>query len=163
MQNISASRFKASRSAVTEHPGAGRIPGLLAVWALVGWTLFMWVGRIRNILLDEALSGWSQLWRAMLALSFVGLAIVVAGFVVRSIRTASGPRGLNSLVQAQRAAGVLAIYGMVVWGIRGVDILLGAHSVAFKVVHAVLATVTIGLGYVVVQRFVRAESRFVTE
>ena len=44
------------------------------LFALIVWTLFVWGGRIRNILNDDTLMGWSMTWRLALAGAFVAAA-----------------------------------------------------------------------------------------
>ena len=121
-------------------PLGRRLRGALPVVALVAWTLFVWVGRLRNIALDDELSGWSMLWRLGLASAFVAAAgATVVALVARPSAVAATAR-------------LLAVFGIVVWVIRGTDIALGDHSAAFIAVHTVLAVVTITLGVLVLRR-----------
>src|SRR5947208_1389383 len=94
-------------------------------WILVGWTAFVWAGRIRN--------GGSLL----LAATFLVLAAVAAW-----------RRG--------RWFTALAAWTVVVWAVRTPFILVHDHPADFKVVHTVLATVSIALA-VAVQRHVQRE------
>jgi hypothetical protein len=91
----------------------------------LGWTVFVWAGRIRN--------GGSVL----LAASFLVLAAV-------------------ALWQRGRWVTALAAWTIGVWAIRTPQILLDDQSVAFKVVHTVLATISIALA-VLAQRHVERE------
>lgn len=102
--------------------------------ALVAWTFFVWTTRIANIWRDAALDGGEKLGRTGLALSFTVLAVAVVVALWR--RT---PRG--SLV----AVGALAGWSVAVWVVRDARIVLADHGVAFKVVHTVLAVVSIVL------------------
>jgi len=113
----------------------------LPVLTLIGWTLFVWVTRIRNIGTDEGLSGWSMIWR----LGVAGTFVVTAASVVLAVlvRPAAVP------ITARALAG----FGIVVWLIRGVDIAVGDHDAAFIIVHLVLAGTTIALGLAVFRRF----------
>jgi hypothetical protein len=120
-----------------------RLRTLTPVLALVAWTLFVWVGRVRNIVDDEALTGWSRIWRLGFALSFVVLG-TVAGVLALG-RLVAGTRAWRSR-GLWLVAVSLAAYGALTWLVRGIDIALGNHSVGFKVVHVVLAVVSIGLG-----------------
>jgi len=87
---------------------------------LVVWTVFVWAGRIRN--------GGSVL----LAVSFLVLAaLVVASIWKRQWRP--------------YAVGALAIWTIGVWAVRTPMILVHDHPAGFKVVHTVLAVVSIGL------------------
>ncbi|MCP3990332.1 MAG: hypothetical protein GY724_14740 [Actinomycetia bacterium] len=110
------------------------------ITTLVAWTLFVWVGRVRNIIDDETLTGWSRTWRLGFAISFVTLAMAVGGLAIRQLSANT------SVPRSGRLVTALAIYSIVVWFIRGTDIVLGHHSAGFKMVHAVLAVVSIGLG-----------------
>lgn len=118
---------------------------LAPLLALIGWTLFVWGGRIRNILDDDALAGWSMTWRLALAGAFVLAAIAaLAAALLRS-------RAISA------TAIVLAVFGIVVWLIRGIDIALGDHSAAFIAVHTALAMITIVLGLIVLSRISRGQ------
>jgi len=124
-----------------------RIRGVCSVAALVAWTLFVWVGRIRNIAADEVLSGWDRVVRLSMAWSFVGLAVVVTVMAVRQLRSPERRRANDPwLPGLDRSATILAVYGIVVWAFRGIDIALGAYNFAFIAVHVALAVVTITLG-----------------
>ena len=99
------------------------MPNLGAVRAavvLVAWTVFVWAGRIRN--------GGSVL----LAASF----LVLAALVLVSLRR-----------RAWRpyTVGALVVWTIAVWAIRTPMILVHDHPAGFKVVHTVLAVVSIGL------------------
>lgn len=107
--------------------------------ALAGWTLFVWLTRIRNAWGDAEL-GAGQKWAATgLSLVFCGLAVAVLVALRRQLTT------LWSV-----AVGALAALSVVVWVIRGTDIVLGDHSAPFKVVHAGLAVVSIALAVLAV-------------
>lgn len=109
---------------------------------LSAWTLFVWVGRLRNIAADEALAGWELAWRAGLAAMFVGLALAVVAAV------------FVSRLALRSAAVALAGLGIVVWAVRGVDIALGDHPASFIAVHLVLAVVTTALSVAVGRRWI---------
>jgi hypothetical protein len=102
--------------------------------ALVGWTFFVWTARIANVWRDEALDTGEKLGRTGLALSFTLLAVVA---VVTLWRRA----GRAALV----AVAALAGWSVAVWVVRDVRILTGDHDAGFKVVHTVLAVVSIAL------------------
>lgn len=101
----------------------------------------MWVGRLRNIAADDTLDGWGLAWRTVLAATFVGLALALTYAL---LRRSSATR---------YAALALAGFGIAVWAVRGIDIVLGDHSVGFIAVHMVLALVTIVLGVIVGRRW----------
>ena len=125
-----------------------------AIAALVGWTLLVWVGRVRNVLADDGLTDSGRLWRLALAGSFVALALALAG--------ATWWPGGDQRPRVRPLAGALlaalAGWGIVVWLVRGTQILLGTWDLGFKVVHTVLAVVTVGLSAWVWQRVRRGPS-----
>jgi hypothetical protein len=96
-----------------------------ARWAFVGWTLFVWAGRVVNVWRDDSLSTAGQLGRSALAASFVGLA-VAALFRRRLVR-------------------VLALWTVAVWAVTSIGIVRHHHTAAFVVVHLVLAAVSVAL------------------
>jgi hypothetical protein len=104
---------------------------------LAGWTLFVWGQRVANVLGDDALDGGEVAVRLALAGSFVVLAVAVAVGVLLAGQTR--PRGLAALVR------LLAGWTVVVWAWRAIDIAAGNWSVAFVVVHLVLAVVSVVL------------------
>lgn len=106
---------------------------------LAAWTIFVWVNRVRNIVKDQ---GWVAHWRMGAAGLFVvaAVALLVLVALVRQV----GERRVEWLGLG------LAVVGGVWWLVRDASILLGDHSSGFKVVHTVLATVTIGLSVWVV-------------
>jgi hypothetical protein len=100
------------------------------VWALLGWTVFVWIGRIRN--------GGSLL----LALSF----LVLAGLALWRVRP---------------FLTLLAAWTVGVWAVRTPYILVHNHPLDFKLVHTVLAVVSVGLA-VTAQRHVQRERQATT-
>lgn len=87
----------------------------------------MWGSRIRLILADDGLSALGTAWRIGAALVFVALALVV--FVARQ----------RQWGRAEALLGVLVVWTIGWWSIRGVGILLdGNHAVGFKIVHTIL-------------------------
>lgn len=93
-------------------------------WVFLGWTAFVWVGRIRN--------GGSVL----LALSFLVLAVAASW--------------------SARALTALVLWTIAVWAVRTPVILVHDHPLDFKVVHTVLAVLSIALA-VIAQRDVQRE------
>lgn len=102
--------------------------------ALVAWTFFVWTTRIANIWRDAALDGGEKVGRTALALSFTVLAVAVVVTLWRRADRA-----------ATAAIGALAGWSVAVWVVRTVRILAADHDAGFKVVHAVLAVVSIVL------------------
>lgn len=101
--------------------------------ALAGWTVFVWGTRVRNIARD---GGTTVSLLASVAL--VALAVVVAVSLVRGGR----PRW---------AVPALAAATVVAWALRTPAILLADHAVGFKVVHTVLALVSVALAVAALQ------------
>lgn len=107
----------------------------LATGALVAWTFLVWTFRIGTIWSDDEASTGSQVFRTALALTFTGLAVVVAWRLWR------GTPGLRAPVLA------LAVLTTVVWFVRVPAIAWADHDAAFVVVHTVLAVVSVGLAF----------------
>ena len=107
-----------------------------ATVAFVIWTFFVWTTRISNIWRDDGLTTGEKWSATAVAVSFTVLAIAV---VVTFLRR-SGPR-------ATLAVDALAAWTTGVWVVRAIGITFGDRSVGFKVVHVVLAAVSIGLAY----------------
>ena len=106
-----------------------RGPGIIArlrAWpalaVLVGWTLFLWSSRLRNVLGNDDLDGWGVTWR---------VAVVVV-FVVLALAAATG-----------RGVGVLVWWTVGYWLVRGGGILLDDHDAGFKAIHTALMVVSI--------------------
>lgn len=122
---------------------------------LAAWTLFAWANRIGNVLDDEELTGFARTWRVGVAVGFVaaGLAIIALLLTAR----VSEPRLRRATIESagRQLALVLAVVGSAWWLVRGGQILVGDWEVGFKVVHTVLALVTIGLSSMVVRSTVR--------
>lgn len=104
--------------------------------ALAGWTLFVWGNRIRNIVRDE---GWVTHWRMAVAVAFVVVALCLLASVLLAVVVDRGAAVVRLLGSA------LAVVGSIWWIVRDLGILLADHSVPFKVVHTVLAVITVAL------------------
>ncbi len=108
------------------------------VVSLLAWTLFVWVGRIRNAVSDPELVGSERLGPILLAASFVVPALVLAVVLFTSAR---GARGVGPVLRYGVVA--LAAWTCGVWLVRLADIVFGGdRAVGFIVVHAVLAVVS---------------------
>ena len=101
-----------------------------ALIAFVGWTVFVWAGRIRN--------GGSVL----LAASFLALAAM-------------------ALWRRGRWITALVVWTVGVWVVRTPLILVHDHPGGFKVIHTVLAAVSVGLA-LSAQRHVQRERQAAT-
>lgn len=105
-----------------------------AVAALCGWTVFLWITRIKNALGDDDMSAGGKTIAVITSLAFVGAAGALAFAHVRS------------LPGARRGAAAFALVSIVYWLIRATTIVVRDHPAGFTVVHTVLALVTVGLG-----------------
>ena len=117
------------------------------LWLLVAWTAIVWVGRIRNTVGDDTLADGDRAWGTVVAILFLVLAAV----------TATLPLGLwhRRPLGSTRLVAIFCLWTIAFWGVRGAGLLLADHEVGFKVVHTVLAGVSIGLA-VLLQRADRA-------
>lgn len=102
--------------------------------ALAGWTAFVWGTRVRNIARD----GGGSL-SLLVALGLVALAALVAVALVRD----GTPRW---------AVPALAVATVAAWAVRVPVILLDDHGAAFKVVHTLLAVVSVALAVAALRR-----------
>lgn len=103
------------------------------LWALVGWSWFLWASRLRNVLGNDDLDSWDTTWRFGVVVLFVVLALIA--FIGE--RKDSGWKA--------QAVGVLVWWTVGYWLVRGGGILLDDHEAAFKAVHTVLMAISIGL------------------
>lgn len=110
-----------------EAGGVATVGAVVTVYAFAAWSVFVWATRSRNIVEDQ---GSTFDLVAALALSALGVAVAVAA-----------RRGRLAPVLA-----VAVVVTVAVWALRLPLIVLdGDHGGAFKVVHSVLAVVSIGL------------------
>ena len=109
---------------------AGGVLTRLRAWpalgVLVGWTVFLWISRLRNVLRDDDLSDAGVAWRVAVVVVFVVLALAVAFDL--------GRWALPTLVW----------WTVGFWLVRGGGILLDDHSAGFKAIHTALMVVSIG-------------------
>jgi len=103
----------------------------VAVYVVVGWTLFMWATRTRLIFTEADLSFGDIVVRIVPVFLFVALAVIL----LISVRT-----GRPDL---RRSVAVIAAWTTAYWVVRVALISIHDHPVGFKVVHAVLAVVSI--------------------
>jgi hypothetical protein len=121
---------------------AARRAGTWPLVALVGWTLYVWSTRIGNAAGNDALSTGSKTFSIVLSLTFVGLAVAAA---VVAVRAWSRPLARVEALVLRALVG----WTVLVWVVRIPMIAVADHSVGFKVVHAVLGVVSIGLAALV--------------
>lgn len=111
--------------------------------ALGGWTVFVWFQRIGNVIGDDELAGFAQVWRLVVAVGFVVAGVALVGAVI------ARQRGIG-LGRVASPFGVgLAGVGSTWWVLRSGQILIGDWEFAFKAVHTVLAVVVVGLSVMV--------------
>jgi len=104
----------------------------VAVYVVIGWTLFMWVTRTRLIFTEKDLSAADIVLRIAPVFLFVALALVL----LASVRT-----GRPDLA---RSVAVIAAWTTLYWLVRVTLISLHDHPIGFKIVHVVLAAISIG-------------------
>jgi hypothetical protein len=140
---VSGTPDTAARTAGARLGSDGGAPSALwAVGAFVAWTLFVWIGRIRNALTDPDLTGTDRLGPLVLSTVFVVGAIVLGAVLYRDHVTAT-PASARLLRSVARVVGG---YTIAVWIVRAGDIALGGdHDAAFVAVHVVLAVVSTAL------------------
>jgi hypothetical protein len=128
---------------------------LLGVPTLTLWSLGVWASRIRNIVNDD-FEGIDLWWRLGVAGGFV----LIALWVLRSAYGLWRDGASDPLTCVSGAALTLAVVNIVVWPIRGYQILGGDWSGGFKAVHTVLAVISVVLGLLVLfHRYGRAGNR----
>jgi hypothetical protein len=94
------------------------------LWALPVWTLFVWATRIRIILGQHG-----------------NKTAVIVPVVLTVLAVAA-------LVDRRRWSPALLVATVGVWAVRLPLVLVHDHSTAFKLVHATLAVVSLGLSWV---------------
>lgn len=114
--------------ATSQVAGSTGVVARLRAWpalaVLVGWTVFLWGSRLRNVLGNDELDDWGVTWRVA----------VVAVFVVLAVAAATG-----------RAVGLLVWWTIGFWLVRGGGILIdGDYDAGFKLIHTALMVVSIG-------------------
>lgn len=97
----------------------------------IGWTLFLWVSRLRNVVGNDELDARGVAVRTAVVVVFVGLALAAALMLWRH--------------HDRRLVRLLVVWTVGFWLVRGVGIALDDHDTAFLLVHAVLMIVSIGL------------------
>ena len=109
-----------------------RRPSVLVV-VFVAWTAFVWSTRIRNLLGDDDASTPTKVWGTTTSLVLLGLAAaVLVALLTRRAWFRPALRLLGGLT-------------VVVWLVRGADIVVDDHGLGFTVVHLVLAVISIAL------------------
>ena len=104
--------------------------------ALVGWTVFLWLSRLRNVFADDDLSSAGRTWRVIVVIVFVALAGLTAWTWRR--RDIAPDRAHTTLL-------ILCSWTVAFWIVRGGGIIVDDHTLGFTVIHTVLMIVSIGL------------------
>ena len=108
------------------------------VIALCGWTFFVWGNRISNAWSSTTESTSAKVSSTVLAASFLVFAVGGIVILVRSWTVPLTNWATNFLLG-------FAGWTVLVWCVRIVAIVLADHELGFKVVHAVLGLISIGL------------------
>lgn len=108
------------------------------VAALAGWTLFVWVSRVGLAWSDDSLTTGEKVLGTLPPVIFVALATVTAVLLLTREVGARGP------LFAKLVTGFV-LFSSLYWGLRLPFILANDHPGGFKVVHTVLAVVTVAL------------------
>jgi hypothetical protein len=118
-------------------------PGRFRHWSVLAfgaWNAVIWLARIRNIVADESLgTGGRALWLVPAVVFGFGGLLAVAAWWRGGVALA---RPLTAVVAA------VVLY----WPVRTVLILLDGRSMAFRLVHVVLAAVSVSLAVAVWRR-----------
>jgi hypothetical protein len=115
------------------------------VVAFAAWTLFVWVGRIRNVWADATLDTAGKVGSSALAASFVVFAALTLVWAVKQRRS-----GLPACTLY--LVGPFAAWTAGVWVVRSAAIWVHDHPVGFKLLHTVLAAASIALAALAVKR-----------
>ena len=103
------------------------------IWVLIGWTVFQWLSRLRNVMNDDELSSLGRAIRVGVVVIFVALAAAAAVAIRRK-----HPKVLVAFLA----------WTVGYWLIRGIGILIdGEYSVGFKAIHTVLMAISLPLSF----------------
>jgi hypothetical protein len=104
------------------------------VAGLVGWTLFVWVSRVGLAWSDDSLTTGEKVLGTLPPVLFVVLALATGALLLGGRPDLTG-----------RVATAFAGFTVVYWALRLPFILVNDHPGGFKVVHTVLAVVSVAL------------------
>ena len=124
------------------------------VAGLVGWTLFVWVSRVGLAWSDDSLTTGEKVLGTLPPVLFVVLAVATGAVLLARVARDAGERPVLFGRLATGFAGFTAVY----WALRLPFILVNDHPGAFKVVHTVLAVVSVGLAVAVWRAVSRADA-----
>lgn len=98
-------------------------------WPLVGWTVFVWISRVRNVVGAEDIDTAGKAIRLGVVVVFLATAALVASWIVRNTPS-------WGLIAA-------SIWSVGFWLVRGIGILLDPnHDAGFKAIHTALMLAT---------------------
>lgn len=103
------------------------------LWVLVGWSLFLWISRLRNVVINDDLDSWDVAWR-------IGVVVLFAALALTALR---GER--RDTPWRAQALAILVWWTVGFWLVRGGGIILDDHDAAFTAIHTVLMAISIGL------------------
>lgn len=106
-------------------------------WALIAWTILLWLSRLRNVLANDELTSGGRAIR----IGVVVLFVVLAGGAVHGYR-----RSRPVLIR------VLVVWTIGYWLVRGIGILIDDYSIGFKAVHTALMVVSLTLAGLAVRQ-----------
>jgi hypothetical protein len=114
-----------------------------AALSFAGWTVFVWLTRVRNAAGDDTLSTAGRTVAILFAGAIVALALAAGIALVRG-----RPRWSPGAVALVR---ILAAMTVLTWAIRVPFLVVHDHSAAFVLVHAGLAVISIALAVLAVR------------
>ena len=98
-------------------------------WVLIGWTVFLWLSRSRNVVNNDELTAGGQAVRIVVVIIFLALAAAAAVGLWR---------------KQMALVAVFLVWTIGYWLVRGTGILIDSEfSIGFKVVHTVLMLVSL--------------------
>jgi hypothetical protein len=110
--------------------------------AFVAWTAFVWFSRISNTLRSTTESAGGKAFSTVLSIVMLAIGVAVAVVLVRGWSAVMTPASVTTLR-------VAAIATAVVWLVRVPQIVFldddPTHGAPFKIVHAVLGLLSVGL------------------
>lgn len=138
-----ASGASASSATSGDHVAMNTPTAVPAVGVFVAWTLFVWVGRIRNALSDSDLTGTGRVVTLTMSVLFVLGAVGVGAALFRDWQAPS----VRSSSALRFCVRLLTGFTIAIWAVRLVSIVADhLDDLPFVAVHAVLAALSIGLG-----------------
>jgi hypothetical protein len=117
--------------------------------ALGAWTVFEWATRIRNAAAEADVDALVKAANVGVATGFTAMGVGLLAYAWRNRRTGL-PAG------APRVLGIVAFVITAWWSVRTLLVWIHEHDTPFKVVHTVLAVISITLALLARRAAVRA-------